>query len=257
MGIFIFILGLAFGSFANVCIYRLPKSKSILSPGSYCPECKKPIKWYDNIPLISYFILKGKCRNCKSPISPRYPVVEFLTGMLFYLVYRKFGFNFSLLIYLILILSLVIISGIDLDTFLIPDVIVIPGIILGLFFSFLYPQMFGMERVGSFLYSLTGAIAGAVILLFLGFVGKIMAKKEAMGGGDVKLLAMVGAFVGWKSVLITLFFASLIGTLITLILVLIGVKKIQDYVPFGPYLSLGAMVSIFWKGYTFLGFYIP
>ena len=257
MGIFIFILGLAFGSFANVCIYRLPKSQSIIWPGSYCPECKKPIKWYDNIPIISYFILKGKCRNCKKPISPRYPLVEFLTGLLFYLAYWKFGFNFSLFIHLILILSLIIISGIDFQTFLIPDIIVIPGIILGILFSFIYPKMFGMERINSFLYSLKGAACGAAILFFLGFLGKIIAKKEAMGGGDIKLLAMIGSFLGLKSVFITLLFASLIGTLITLILVLMGKKKIEDYIPFGPYLSVGAIVSIFWKSYTFLGFYIP
>jgi len=139
MGVLIFIFGLVFGSFANVCIYRLPKGKSIVNPGSYCPNCKKPILWYDNIPLLSYIILKGRCRYCKSKISPRYFIVELLTGILFFLVYRNFGLTSSFFVYALFVLSLIIVGFIDIDTFLISDVIVIPCILLGLIFSTVFP----------------------------------------------------------------------------------------------------------------------
>lgn len=256
MGFIIFILGLIFGSFANVCIYRLPKGKSIISPGSFCPNCNKSIKWYDNIPLISYIILKGKCRYCKKPIPIRYFIVELLTGISFFLIYKKFGLSFSTPIYIFLTLCLIIISFIDIDTFLIPDVIVIPGIFIGLLFSFFFPQIHDMDRIESLIYSFVGVIVGGGILILLGFVGKLLFKKDAMGGGDIKLLGMIGAFCGWKSVFLSLFFASLFGTLISLILVILKKKNIEDYVPFGPYLALGAVISIFLKGNIFLGFLI-
>lgn len=256
MTFIVFILGLIFGSFANVCIYRLPKGKSIIYPSSFCPNCNKPIKWYDNIPLLSYIILKGKCRYCKNKISIRYFIVEFLTGLLFLLIYKKFGLSYLNFVFDIFILSLIIISFIDIDTFLISDVIVIPCIFLGLLFSFLFPEIHNMDRLGSFLYSFFGVILGGGILIFLAVIGKLLFKKDAMGGGDVKLLGMIGAFLGWKPIFLTLFFASLLGTLISLILILLKKRKIDDYVPFGPYLALGAVISLFFKGYYFLGFLI-
>jgi len=256
MGFMIFILGLVFGSFANVCIYRLPKGKSIVFPSSFCPNCNKIIKWYDNVPLLSYLILKGKCRYCKKPISIRYFIVELLTGILFFSVYKKFGISVSTFIYNLLVLSLIIVGFIDIDTFLISDVIVIPGIFAGLLFSVFFPKIHDMERIESFLYSFIGIITGGGILIFLGFIGKLLFKKDAMGGGDVKLLGMIGAFLGWKSVFLTLFFGSLFGTLISLILILLKKKKIEDYVPFGPYLAIGAVISIFLKESYFLGFLI-
>lgn len=257
MGFLIFIVGLAFGSFANVCIYRLPKGKSIIYPGSFCPNCKKSIKWYDNIPLLSYIILKGKCRYCKEAISPRYFIVELLTGILFFLIYKKFGFSPSFYIYLLFVLSLIIVGFIDIDTFLISDIIVIPGIFLGLFFSFLFPEINNMNtKLESFLYSFLGTLLGAGVLIFLAIFGKIAFKKEAMGGGDIKLLAMIGSFLGWKSIFLSLFFASIFGTLISLILILLKKIKMEDYVPFGPYLGLGAVITIFLKNTYFLGFLI-
>jgi len=258
MGWLIFIFGLIFGSFVNVCIYRLPKGKSIVTPGSFCPKCKRSILWYDNIPLLSYIFLGGKCRYCKEKISPRYFMVELLTGFLFLILYVKFNLQSVFFIYLLLVLSLIIVSFIDLETFLIPDIIVIPGIFLGLLFSVLSPDVFGeMGRKASFLYSLTGAILGAAIPFFLGVVGKMIYKKDAMGGGDVKLLAMIGAFLGWRSVLVSMFFGSLLGTVVSLTLIGLKLKKMDDYVPFGPYLSAGAIIALFWKGYPFLGFLIP
>ena len=256
MGFIIFLFGLIFGSFANVCIFRLPKGKSIIKPPSYCPSCGKNILWYDNIPLISYIILKGKCRFCKKPISPRYFIVELITGLLFFFIYKKFNITPAFFIFLIFTLSLIIIGFIDIDTYLIPDVIVLPAIPLGLIFSVIFPQIHGLKRFDALLYSLSGVLLGAGLLLFLGGLGKIMFKKEAMGGGDVKLLAMIGSFLGWKNVLLSLFFASLAGTLISLVLILLKKRSIEDYVPFGPYLGIGAIISMFLKGNLFLGFLI-
>jgi len=257
MGVLIFVFGLVLGSFANVCIYRLPKGKSIVSPSSYCPYCKKPILWYDNIPLLSYIILKGRCRYCKKKISPRYFVIELLTGILFFLIYRNFGLTSSFFVYAIFVLSLIIVGFIDIDTFLISDVIVIPCIFFGLIFSTAFPHIHHLSgNFESFIYSIEGLLLGGGLLILLAFVGKIAFKKDAMGGGDVKLLAMIGSFLGWKCVFLTLFFGSLFGTVISLILIGLKKKKIEDYVPFGPYLGLGAVISLFFKGQDFLGFFI-
>ena len=241
-----------------MCIYRLPKGKSIIRPGSACPGCNHLIAWYDNIPVLSFVLLKGKCRNCKAKISMRYPLVEGLTGVLFGALAYKFPFHPVLFVYLFFTLSLIIVSFIDLDTFLISDAIVIPAICIGLVCSVAVRGIFGsMGRLHSLLYSFEGILLGGLVLVFLALLGTFMLKKDAMGGGDIKLLAMIGAFLGWKSIFISLFFASLIGTAITLVLVSLKIRKIHDYIPFGPYLALGAIIAMFWKGYTFLGFFIP
>ena len=257
MGFIIFLLGLAFGSFANVVIYRLPKGKSIVRPGSQCPSCGKNILWYDNIPLLSFILLKGRCRFCKAKISVRYFIVELITGILFFALYLKFGLTINLLIYAVFTLCLLIMGFIDIDTYLISDVIVLPGIVLGFLFSIFFPQMhYGLTKAGSIWYSLIGILVGCGILIFLAMVGKLLFRKEAMGGGDIKLLAMIGGFLGWKSVFITIFFASLLGTIISLTLIALKKKKMEDYVPFGPYLGLGAIIALFYKGMLFLGFFI-
>lgn len=257
MKFIIFLLGLVFGSFANVVIYRLPKGKSLVKPGSQCTACEKSISWYDNIPLLSFLLLKGKCRFCKAPISSRYFIVELISGLLFLGTYMKFGLNLNFFIYTLFVFSMLIIGFIDIDTYLISDVIVLPGVLLGLILSILFPQMhYNLTRGGGLIYSLTGIILGGGLLLFLGMVGKLLFKKEAMGGGDVKLLAMIGAFLGWKSVFMTIFFASLLGSIISLTMIALKKKTIEDYVPFGPYLGLGAVISLFYKGMIFLGFLI-
>ena len=256
--VFSFILGICLGSFANVCIYRLPKGKSIVWPGSFCPQCKKGIFWYDNIPLLSFLLLRGKCRFCREKISPRYFIVELLTGVLTLLLFLRFGVSWQFLIYLIFILSLIIVSFIDIENFLIPDCIVYPGIALGLLLSFLYPEL-QSPAYGSLVAlktSFLGVILGGGSLFLIGYLGSLAFKKEAMGGGDVKLLAMIGAFLGYKSVFLTVFFSSLVGAVISLILISLKIKKRTDYIPYGPYLVLGAIISIFWKGYYFVGFLI-
>lgn len=257
IGLLMVILGLVFGSFVNVVIYRLPKGKSIVSPGSRCPRCDKDISWYDNIPLVSFLLLKGRCRYCKVKISSRYFVVELITGLIFLALYMKFGLTANLPIYILFFLSLLIMSFIDIDTYLISDVIVLPCIVLGVILSSAFPGMhYNLTKMGSFIYSIVGMLVGGGILVFLAIIGKLLFKKEAMGGGDIKLLAMIGAFLGWKCVFISIFFASLLGTVISFILIGLKKKKIDDYVPFGPYLGLGAVVSLFYKGMYFLGFFI-
>jgi leader peptidase (prepilin peptidase)/N-methyltransferase len=252
-----FIIGACFGSFANVCIYRMPRSKSIAAPASFCPKCKTPIRAFDNIPILSWFLLFGKCRKCGGKIALRYPVVEALMGLLSLAIYLKFGLAAAVIPYCVFALALLIVSFIDLETFLIPDSIVLPGIGAGILCAAVIPDFFFTLGKGSVFYSLFGALTGAVLVAALAFLGKLVWKKDAMGGGDLKLLAMIGAFLGWKSVFITMFFASVLGTIISVVLILLKKKKMDDYVPFGPYLGLGALIALFYKGYTFLGFFVP
>jgi leader peptidase (prepilin peptidase)/N-methyltransferase len=260
-----FVIGACFGSFANVCIYRLPRKKSIVAPSSFCPKCRKPLLWYDNIPILSYLILGGKCRFCGKTINIRYLVVELLMGLFSALLYEKLlaqGLVCTFIAYFIFILAVVITSGIDWETFLIPDVIVIPGILFGIVAATVCPNFFFFSTfeqgpMPRFIYSLGGAIGGAVVIGLLALLGRVVWKKDAMGGGDIKLLAMIGAFLGWKSIFLAIFFGSLIGTVFSIALIAFKKKKWEDYVPFGPYLSLGAIIALFWKGCSFLGMYIP
>lgn len=259
----IFFIGACFGSFANVIIYRLPRNKSIVFPGSFCPKCRHSIGWYDNIPVLSYLFLKGRCRHCKKSISPRYPVIEIIMGILTLLLYLKFwtnGLYCSFVFYLIFTFGLVIISGIDFETFLVPDIISLPLILLGLVAAFLCKDFF-ISQEGSWsvfkniMYSLSGIFLGAFLVGFLMIIGRIIWKKEAMGGGDLKLLAAIGSFLGWKGVFLSIFFGSIFGTMISLLLIYSKKKKWDDYVPFGPYLALGAIIAMLFKGNYFLSLY--
>lgn len=258
LSIFFFLIGTCLGSFANVCIYRLPKGKSIAWPPSFCPKCHHRISWHDNIPLFSFFLLRGKCRSCQGRISPGYFIVEFLAGIITFFLFLRFNVSPEFFIYLIFILALIIVSFIDIENFLIPDCIVYSEIVLGLFLSFLYPELQSQtfSRLLALKASFMGTLLGGGSLFIIGLIGGIIFKKEAMGGGDVKLLAMIGAFLGVKSVLLTIFFSSLAGSVIGLTLILLKVKKRSDYIPYGPYLALGAIISLFWKGYYFIGFLI-
>lgn len=249
-----FIFGLSVGSFLNVCIYRLPKGESIVDPPSHCPNCDNKINWFDNVPLVSYILLKGRCRNCKTTISPRYFLVELVTGLLFASLMFKFGLSFDFFIFVMFTCILIIVTFIDFEHFLIPDVLVLPGIVLGLvtstknsllanfsalFFDVSYP-------FSAFLNSLTGALFGFLSLLFVAVVGKLLFKKEAMGGGDLKLLAMMGAFLGCRNVFLTIFISSLVGSVVGIALILLKRKRRMEYIPYGPYLALGGIISVFW-----------
>jgi len=244
----IFILGLIVGSFINVCICRIPKNESIVYPASHCPKCHSNIKLVDNIPLISYILLKGRCRNCKSKISIQYPIVELLTGLIYLIIYLAYGLSVQTLIYIVLSSALVIIAFIDLHEQIVPDVISLPGIVIGFIISFFVPYI-------SFINSGLGVIIGGGIILIIGMAGSAIFKKEAMGGGDVKLAAMIGAFLGWRYIIISLFLGFFLGALAGIVLILSKIKSREDTVPFGPFIVLGSFITLLW-GEKILSWYI-
>ena len=249
---FIFIIGAMVGSFANVCIFRLPMGKSIVRPGSHCFRCGRQIKWFDNIPVLSFMFLRGRCRRCGLKFSARYPFVEFLTGLFFLMLYFRFGIGPEFLIFSVFAVSMVIMSFIDIDHRIIPDEIDLPGIALGVILSAVYPPLhsrpqpwdsvFSSPVIISLASSLSGIIVGGGMLMALAVFGKMAFKKEAMGGGDIKLIAMIGAFMGWQFALLTIFLSAVIGSIIGFIMKL---KTSSSYIPYGPYLALGALISVF------------
>lgn len=236
-----FIFGSVIGSFLNVCIYRIPAGLSIVSPPSSCPNCGRRIRWYENIPILSYLLLLGRCAGCKSSISLRYPLVEALSGILFVLILYYFGFSWATPIYFLLISMLVVITFIDLDHQIIPDVISLPGIGIGFACSFLIPWI-------GWLDSLLGIVLGGGLLMLIALGYEYLAKREGMGGGDIKLLAMLGAFLGWKAIFPVVFIASLVGTLIGVPVMLLKNKDTKLALPFGPFLSLAAIIYLLWGG---------
>jgi len=244
----IFVLGLIIGSFSNVCIYRIPKNESIVFPASHCPNCRATIKAIDNIPILSYLLLKGKCRKCGEKISIRYPVVEFLTGAIYLLIFLIYGRSYQTLIYALLSSALIIISFIDLDVQIIPDEISLPGIIIGFALSFIVPYI-------SYLNSILGIIAGGGIIFLIALAGLAIFKKEAMGGGDVKLSAMIGAFIGWKYIIVSLFIGFFIGAIAGILLILLKIRSRDDLVPFGPFIVLGSFITLLW-GENILSWYL-
>jgi len=236
---FLGLLGLIVGSFSNVCIYRIPRNESIVYPASHCPKCHTTIKPIDNIPLLSYILLRGRCRHCKSKISIRYPIVEFLTGFIYIIIYLIYGLSYQTLIYIILSSALIIITFIDLNEQIIPDVISLPGIVIGFILSFFVPYI-------SFINSALGIVVGGGIILIIGLGGSVIFKKEAMGGGDVKLAAMIGAFLGWKYIIVSLFLGFFLGAVTGIILIITKIKKREDVVPFGPFIVLGSLITLLW-----------
>jgi leader peptidase (prepilin peptidase)/N-methyltransferase len=238
MLIFIVFLGCCVGSFLNVCIYRLPLDFSIVSPRSFCPHCQAPIRAYDNIPLVSYLLLGGKCRNCGAGISWRYPLVEAFTGGVALALFLKFGLSPSFFAYFVLSAALIVISFIDLQHRIIPDLISLPGIVVGFLLALFGPLATVKD-------SLIGILAGGGSLYLVAFVYEALTKREGMGGGDVKLLAMIGAWLGWKAILFTLFFASLSGTFIGGGLMLLKGEGRLYAIPFGPFLAFSGLAYVF------------
>ena len=253
MTLLVFFLGLAWGSFMNVCIYRLPESQSIVSPPSHCPRCRHPIRWYDNMPLVSFVLLKGKCRDCKAAISWRYPLVELLVGAMALIALWKWGWTAYALAGFLILSSAVAVALIDFKYQIIPDEISLTGIVLGVVFSIFFPLwQGGASRLEGFWGSLIGLLAGGGFLYVAGTLGEWVFKKEAMGGGDVKLMAAVGAFLGWKVVLVTIFVGSFFGAGVGIFL---RVLKGQERIPFGPYLVLGTITYLF-LGETLISWYV-
>ena len=253
-----FIFGAIVGSFLNVCIVRIPKGDSIIHPSSYCPGCKKPIRFYDNIPLVSYLFLLGCCRSCGERISPRYLFVELLMACLAVALYYQFGLSLAFLVGFIFVAALIVISFIDLDVRIVPDVISLPGIVAGLLFSVLARYLISdpFELIPSPLSALIGVLVGGGFLLALAWAYEAFTGVEGMGGGDVKLLAMIGAFLGWTAIPFTLFFASLTGSIIGVgFMISKGVGR-RFALPFAPFLCLGALLYLFF-GNELVGLYLP
>lgn len=240
--IFLFMVGACVGSFINVCIYRLPRSESIVRPRSRCPSCGAKIAWFDNVPILSFLILKGRCRSCKKRISARYIIVEALSGFICVLLFLHFGLTAKFFILWCLLNSLIVASFIDLRFHEIPDIITLPGIVIGLSLAGLYPPLMNeVKNIPSFLHSLLGVLAGGGAIYLAGFIGEFIFKKEAMGGGDVKLLAMIGSFIGWKLALFTFFLAPFFGSIAG---IAVKMKYGRDVIPYGPHLSLAALVAV-------------
>lgn len=236
--ILLFVLGAIFGSFANVIIYRLPREESIVKPGSHCYSCKKPVKWYDNIPIFSWFILRGKCRNCKAPFSIRYPIVELITAVLFALSYHYAGLSWTLLEYLIFVFGLVVCTFIDLDHMILPDEFTLSGIVIGLVGAALNPQR-------EFLDALFGMLMGGGFLWGMAYVYYLLTKQEGMGGGDIKLLAWIGAIIGWKGIPFVIMMSAIIGSVVGIAFAAKQKAGLKTMIPFGPYLALGAILYLF------------
>ncbi len=268
-----FVLGAMVGSFCNVCICRWPSGESVIRPRSRCPKCHNGIAWYDNIPIVSWLLLGAKCRQCGAPISWQYPIVEGVTGALFLAVYARFGLSLATPVYMALCAGLIIVTFVDLREWIIPDEVTIPGIFAGIALSLAgmaFPE--GSQlRVVSLWDALIGAALGGAILYLLDRITILILKKPGMGLGDVKLLAMVGAFLGWKGVLGTLMLACILGSAVGLSLIAAsklrsgpppseaaavdaagaGNKKDEEdvlpghYIPFGPYLALAGLLYLF------------
>ena len=234
----VFLFGLIIGSFLNVCIFRLPRSKSIVFPGSMCTQCGAKIPFYDNIPVLSYLWLKGKCRFCKATISPRYPLVEFISALMATSLFLRFGISLETPVYYVFFASLIVITFIDIDHHIIPDIISLPGIPVFFAASFILSVISPLD-------SLIGILAGGGSLYAVAWVYTAITKKEGMGGGDIKLLAMIGAAIGWKGVIFTIFVSSTLGSAIGIIIMTVTQKNMKLIIPFGPFLSMGAMVYIF------------
>lgn len=238
-----FILGCIIGSFANVCIHRLPWQHSLVLPSSHCPNCQQGLRPWHNIPILSYVLLHGRCAYCQTTISWRYPFVEFLGGLLYIALYEHFGLSIQGLIFTLLATSLLIVSFIDLAYRIIPDVITLPGIIAGLLASTLITSV----GLGSAVF---GVVIGGGLFLLIAIVSR-----GGMGGGDIKLTAMIGAFLGWQGVFVTIFLAALSGAISGLFLIVVKKKGRKDALPFGPFLALGALLALFW-GHEIVHWYL-
>jgi leader peptidase (prepilin peptidase)/N-methyltransferase len=229
------LLGLAFGSFFNVCIHRVPRGLSVWRPGSRCPGCGYALRWYDNIPVLSYAMLGARCRKCHAPISMRYPIVELVTCGLFVLHYVAFGWTPLFVARLAFASALLVLFAIDLEHHLLPDRITLPGIVVGLACSIWLPP--GIRD------ALIGAAVGGGVLWLIGEAYFRYSGHEGMGGGDVKMLAMIGAFLGWKLVLLTLVLSSLAGSIVGVAVIAARRGDMKYALPYGTFLSLGALVA--------------
>ena len=251
------ILGLLFGSFINVCIFRIPEGKSIIIPLSACTKCGNGLKPLDLIPVFSFIFLKGRCRYCNAQISARYPLVELLTAAVFLILYAKFEFTIAFFAFAFLMVILITVAFIDIDHKIIPNGLVITGLAGGIAlfaYNIYYPvtNVFGDEK---WFTPILGMLSGSGILFLVAVIGLIIYRTDnAMGMGDVKLSAPIGLFLGWKLCLIALFLSIMIAGIISLLLMIMRVKKRRDTIPFGPFIVLGTFITIIW-GWGILNWY--
>lgn len=229
------VAGLCVGSFLNVCIHRLPRGGSLVRPRSRCPGCEHELAWYENIPLLSYLLLLGRCRRCRARISVRYPIVELLTAVLFAWHYWMFGWTALLAVRLLFACALVVLFAIDLEHQILPDAITLPGVAAGLIFSLAFPP--------GVLDAVLGVLIGGGALWLIGEAYYRYSGQEGMGGGDIKMLAMVGAFLGWKLTLITLVLSSMLGSLFGVAVILSRRGNLKQALPYGTFLAIGALVA--------------
>jgi leader peptidase (prepilin peptidase)/N-methyltransferase len=229
------VFGAVVGSFLNVCIYRLPLKKSIVWPSSACPHCARELSWYENLPVVSYLVLRGRCRTCAAPISFRYPLIEVITAVMFALAWWQYGPGPLLAARLVFGCALIVLFAIDLEHHLLPNVITLPLIVVGFVFSLVTEP--GWKS------SLIGILVGGGVLYTIAEVYYRVRHEEGLGMGDVKMLAMVGAFLGWQLTLVTLMLASLSGTAIGLGLIVTGRGGMKYALPFGTFIALGAAVA--------------
>ena len=233
-----FIFGAAVGSFLNVCIFRIPAKESIVKPLSRCPHCQHPIRFYDNIPIFSFLILRAKCRDCGGAISWRYPLVELITAILTLLLFIQFGLTLEFAVFFLFTAVLITITFIDIDHQIIPDVLSLPGIPI-----FFLAAVFIVKV--PWLEALIGLLIGGGILWLIAFIYEFVTKREGMGGGDVKLLAMIGGFFGWKALIFILLVSSFTGAIIGILAMVVKKQDMKYAVPFGPFLSIAAVAYIF------------
>lgn len=236
------LFGALWGSFANVVILRLPAGKSVVSPRSQCPHCGTLIRWFDNIPILSWLILRAKCRKCKAAISWRYPLVELIMSILFLLAYVKLGWSWTLLEYLIFIFGLVTVSFIDFDHMILPDQFTLGGIVVGLLGAALNPER-------EFMPALWGVLLGGGFLWAVAYLYLVLRKQDGMGGGDIKLLAWIGAVLGVASIPFVILISSVVGSVVGILWSFKVKKGMQTTIPFGPYLALAALIYMLYGGY--------
>jgi leader peptidase (prepilin peptidase) / N-methyltransferase len=228
-------LGLAVGSFLNVCIYRIPRRESLLHPPSRCPSCGQGLRWFDNVPVLGYALLGGRCRACRAAISIRYPIVELVTMGMFLLHYAVFGWDALLAVRILFACAMIVLFAIDLEHHLLPNVLTLPGIVVGLICSLFVPP----GLVDAFI----GALVGGAVLWLIGEAYYRYSGQEGMGGGDVKMLAMIGAFLGWQQVALTLVLSSVAGSVIGVLLIATRRGGLKNELPYGTFLALAALIA--------------
>jgi leader peptidase (prepilin peptidase) / N-methyltransferase len=240
-------LGLCVGSFLNVCIHRLPRRESLIHPPSHCPNCGRQLSWFDNIPIVSWIVLRGRCRGCRTPIAVRYPLVELITAILWVVIAASTPPGALLASRLVLVTALIVLFMIDLEHQILPNVITLPGIAVGFLFSLIAPP----GPVSSFL----GMVVGAGILYAIAAGYLLVRGEEGMGMGDVKMLAMLGAFLGWPAVLLTLVLSSFAGAVAGILLMVFSRGTMRYALPFGTFLAMGAVIAML-SGDAILSWYM-